>query len=180
MENGTCLVFTRYTISHMFPNHLKIAIRNFLRHKFISFINLFGITVGIASCLLIIIYVLNELSYDKHNDHPENIYRITRIFKSPETGVVSLHLGTVAPPIGPLIQHEFPQIVDMTRLLGNSNISLRYKENIFSERDAYFADEHIFSIFKIKLLAGNASTALTDPFSIMLSEELAHKYFGNE
>jgi putative ABC transport system permease protein len=165
---------------HMLSSHLKTAVRNFSRHKFISFVNVFGLAVGLASCLLIVLYVLHELSYDKYNERPESIYRVTRIFRSPESDAVSLHLGTVAPPVGPLLKHEFPQVQQMTQLLGTSNLSFRYGEKIFSERDAYFADENLFNIFRVKVLKGNARTALSEPFSIMLSEEIAEKYFGTE
>ena len=164
----------------MFRNHLKIALRNISRHKFISFVNLFGLTVGIASCLLIIIYILHELSYDKYNDHPENLYRVTRVFRNQENGNVSLHLGTVAPPVGPLLKHEFPQIEKMTQLLGASNVSVRYKEKVFTEYDVYFADENLFGIFKVNVTKGNPRTALGEPYSVMLSEEVAAKYFGSE
>lgn len=164
----------------MRSTHLKIAIRNFSRHKFISFVNLFGLTVGLTSCLLIVLYILHELSYDKYNERPEDIYRVTRIFKSPESEATSLHLGTVAPPFGPLLQHEFPQVQHMTRLLETSNLSFRYGEKIFSEREAFFADENLFNIFQVKILKGNPRTALSEPYSIMLSKETAARYFGNE
>lgn len=163
----------------MFKNHLKIALRNFSRHKFISFINLFGLTVGTASCLLILIYILHEVSYDKYNDHPENVYRVTRIFKNRETRSESLHLGTVAPPVGPLLKHEFPQIESMTRMLSNSNVSFRFGDKLFTETDVFFTDENVFNIFRIKVVQGNPATALSEPYSIMLSQELATKYFGN-
>lgn len=164
----------------MRSSHLKIAIRNFTRHKFISFVNLFGLSVGLASCLLIVLYVLHELSYDKYNERPEDIYRVTRIFRSPENNSISLHLGTVAPPFGPLLKQEFPQVQQMTQLLSTSNMSFRYGDKIFSERDAYFADENLFSIFRVKVLKGNPRTVLSEPFSIMLSEEMAARYFGDE
>jgi putative ABC transport system permease protein len=164
----------------MFKNHLKIALRNFSRHKFISFINLFGLTVGTASCLLILIYILHEVSYDKYNDHPENVYRVTRIFKNQQTRNESLHLGTVAPPVGPLLKHEFPQIESMTRMLSNSHVSFRFGDKLFTEKDIFFMDENVFNIFRIKVVQGNAATALSEPYSIMLSKELATKYFGSD
>ena len=83
----------------MIRNYLKIAIRNLLRYRFISFINLFGLTVGLTCCLLITTYILNELSYDKYNKNADNIYRVTRSFNNSD-GVVSLTLSTVAPPFG--------------------------------------------------------------------------------
>ena len=82
----------------MIRNYLKIASRNLLRYRFISFINLFSLTVGLTCCLLITTYILNELSYDKYNKNADNIYRVTRSFNNSE-GVVSLNLATVAPPL---------------------------------------------------------------------------------
>ena len=87
----------------MIKNYFKIAWRNLMKYKFISFINLFGLTVGLTCCLLILAYIFNELSFDKYNKNADNIYRVTRLFKNPETGAVSLNLSTVAPPFGPLL-----------------------------------------------------------------------------
>ncbi|MBA4166008.1 MAG: ABC transporter permease [Chitinophagaceae bacterium] len=164
----------------MFRNYLKIAFRNISKYKFISFINLFGLSVGIACCLLILVYILNELSFDKYNHKPENIYRVTRLFKSPETGNISLHLGAVAPPFGPLLKHEFPEVQTITRLLQTGTIAQRYKEKVFNERDIYFADDKLFDIFRIKVSKGNARTALTAPYSVMITEDIAKKIFGSE
>src|SRR6266699_2154511 len=85
----------------MIRNYLKIAFRNLMKYKFISFINLFGLTVGLTCCLLIVAYIFNELSYDKFNEKAERIYRVTRSFNTND-GVQVLHLSSVAPPAGPL------------------------------------------------------------------------------
>ena len=163
----------------MVRNYLKIAIRNLLRHRFISFINLFGLTAGLTCCLLITTYILNELSYDKYNSNAENIYRVTRTFNNQE-GVVSLKLSTVSPPFGFYFPTDFPEIKKMTRLLDNGPIPARYKEKIINEDGMFFADENLFDVFSVNVLKGNPKTALTDPFSIMLTEEAAKKYFGEE
>jgi len=163
----------------MLRNYFKIAFRNLMKYKFISFINLFGLTVGLTCCLLICTYIINELSYDKYHNKAENIYRITRIFRNSETGAVSLHLGTIAPPFGPLLQHDFPQIQKMTVLLPAGTTTMRYEEKVFNEKNNYFADEHLFDVFKVSVLKGNPATALKEPYSVMLTEELAKKYFGS-
>ncbi|MFX9552076.1 ABC transporter permease, partial [Acinetobacter baumannii] len=85
----------------MIKNYLRSAIRNITRHKFISFINIFGLTIGLTCCILILLYIVNELSYDRFNTNAKNIYRVTRSFNTAD-GVVTLHLGAVAPPFGPL------------------------------------------------------------------------------
>ena len=162
----------------MIKNYFKIAWRNLVKYRFISFINLFGLTVGLTCCLLITTYILNELSYDRYNKNAKNIYRVTRSFNNKD-GVVSLTLSTVAPPFGYYFPTDFPEIKKMTRLL-NTNATLKYKEKLFNEKDVSFADENLFNVFTVKVLKGNPETALKDPFSVMLTEELAKKYFGDE
>jgi len=163
----------------MIKNYLKIAWRNLIRHKGISAINLFGLTVGLTSCLLITVFILNELSYDRYNKNADNIYRVTRSFNNKD-GVVSLNLSTISPPFGYYLPTDFPEIQKMTRLLDDGITPLRYKEKLFNEKDVFFADENLFDVFTIKVLKGNPATALNDPFSIMLTEESAKKYFGDE
>ncbi|GAA4319459.1 ABC transporter permease [Mucilaginibacter gynuensis] len=163
----------------MIKNYLRSAIRNISRHKFISFINIFGLTVGLTCCLLILTYIINEVSYDKFNINAPNIYRVTRSFNS-ANGVVNLNLGSVAPPFGPLLKNEFPDIQKTTRVYSNSGVTLRYKDKLFTERGACFAEENFFDFFTVKTLKGNPKTALADPFCVMLTEDLARKYFGNE
>ncbi|HEV7622367.1 MAG TPA: ABC transporter permease, partial [Flavisolibacter sp.] len=94
----------------MFRNYIKVAFRNLVKYKFISFINLFGLTVGLTSCLLILVYILHEISYDKFQPSAERSYRVTRTFINPQTGTPSLYLSTVAPPFGPLLQNDFKEI----------------------------------------------------------------------
>ncbi|HRI21065.1 MAG TPA: ABC transporter permease, partial [Panacibacter sp.] len=163
----------------MFKNYFKLAWRNLVKYKFTSFINLFGLTVGLTCCLLITTYILNELSYDRYNKNADNIYRVTRSFNN-QDGVVSLNLSTISPPFGYYLPTDFPEIQKMTRLLDNGITPLRYKEKLFNEPDVFFADENLFDVFTVHVLKGNPHTALTDPYSIMLTEETAKKYFGAE
>jgi len=92
----------------MIRNYFKIAWRNLMKYKFISFINLFGLTVGLTCCLLIATYIINELSYDRYNIKGENIYRVTRSFNNSEE-VVSLSLSTISPPFGYYFPTDFPE-----------------------------------------------------------------------
>lgn len=163
----------------MIYSYLKIAVRNLLKYRFISFINLFGLTVGLTCCLLITTYILHEISYDRYNNQSDRIWRVTRSFNNPETGAQSLHLGTVAPPFGPLLQNDFREIENMTRLLPNGSATFRYNDKMFNEENIYFADEHLFEFFKVNVVKGNPKTALYDPMSVMLTEEVARKYFGD-
>jgi putative ABC transport system permease protein len=163
----------------MFKNHLKTAWRNLMKYKFISFINLFGLTVGLTCCLLILTYILNELSYDKYNKNADQIYRVTRTFYN-GNGVATLNLSSVSPPFGYYMPTDFPEIIKMTRLLNNGTTPLRYKDKLIDEKDVYFADENLSDVFTVNMVEGNPKTALKEPFSVMLTEETAKKYFGSE
>jgi putative ABC transport system permease protein len=163
----------------MILNYFKIAVRNLMKYKFISFINLFGLTVGLACCLLILTYIVHELSYDKYHKNADRTYRITRQFNAPD-GKVWLHLGTISPPFGPLLTNDFPEIQKMTRLLQFGPTPMRFNDKIFNETDVFVADDQLFDVFDVSVTRGNTKRALSDPFTVMLSEEKAKKYFGNE
>jgi len=163
----------------MIKNFFKTAWRNLTKYRFISFVNLFGLTVGLTCCLLILVYILNELSYDRYNKDADQVYRVTRTFYD-GNGKEMLNLSTVAPPFGYYLPTDFPEIEKMTRLLNNGTTPLRYKDRLINEPNVYFADENLFDIFSVKVLEGDRKTALKDPFTVMLTEETARKYFGNE
>src|SRR5215203_4870595 len=163
----------------MIRNYLKIAVRNLMKYKFISFINLFGLTIGLTCCLLIVCYILNEISYDKFQPQADRTFRFSRSFHN-EEGVQSLHLGAIAPPFGPLLKNEFPEIEKITRLLPNGNTSFVYEDKKFYESKVFFADENITDVFKVDVVKGNPKKALEAPFTIMITDAIAKKYFGNE
>lgn len=153
----------------MLKNYIRIAFRNLNRYRFISFINLFGLTVGLACCLLILNYIVNELSYDKYNSEADNIYRVTRSFNTPD-GVDVLHLSAVAPPFAGLLKNDFPDIKEVTSVLSNGNLAVKYEEKLFNEQNAFFADDKFFQFFPVAVVRGNAQKALTEPYSVMLTE----------
>ena len=163
----------------MLKNYFKIAFRNLMKYKFISFINLFGLTIGLSCCLLILTYILNEISYDKFQPYANRTFRISRSFHN-DQGVESLHLSAIAPAFGEPLKNEFPEIEKMTRLLSNGNTAFVYGDKKFFESKVYFADENLPAIFKMDVVKGNAKKALEDPYSIMISEDIAKKYFGGE
>src|SRR5476651_630975 len=138
----------------MIKNYLKSAWRNIARNPFISFINIFGLTVGLTCCLLILSYIINERSYDKFNTNAKDIRRVTRIFYS-APNVESLHLSSIAPPFGPLLQSAFPDIKKITRVLPNGTTALHYKDKLFNEKEAVFADENFFDLFTIPIVKGD-------------------------
>ncbi|HTL09006.1 MAG TPA: ABC transporter permease [Chitinophagaceae bacterium] len=163
----------------MIRNYFKIAVRNLLKYRFISFINLFGLTVGLTCCLLITTYIINELSYDRYNENADNIYRVTRSFNN-QDGVVSLNLSTVSAPFGYYMPTDFPEIKKMTRLYDNGISPFRYQDKLINEPHMYFADENLTTVFSVKMLQGNGATALLEPYQVMMTPETAKKYFGNE
>ena len=164
----------------MIKNYLKIAFRNLTKYKFISFINLFGLTIGLTCCLLIFIFIRHELSYDKYQPNAERVYRITRTFNNSETGAVSLILGSVAPAFGPLLLNDFKEIEGMTRLLQNGDAAIRYNDKMLTQPEVYFADDKFFDFFKVDVLKGNIKKSLSDPKSVMMTDETAKKYFGDQ
>ncbi|MGN6181274.1 MAG: ABC transporter permease [Mucilaginibacter sp.] len=163
----------------MLQNYIKLAWRNIVRHKFISAINISGLAIGLTCCLLITAYIVNELSYDKFNANADRTYRVTRIFYD-GNGAENLHLSAVAPPFGPLLKTAFPDIEKMTRVLSDGTAILKYKDKLFNERDAYFADENFPQIFSLNIVKGDRQNALLNPYSLMMTPELAKKYFGDE
>ncbi|HEY0432324.1 MAG TPA: ABC transporter permease, partial [Chitinophagaceae bacterium] len=164
----------------MIKNYLKIAYRNLAKYKFISFINLFGLTVGLTCCLLILTYILHELSYDKFQPNANRVYRVTRTFYNAQDGSVALNLGTVAPPFGPLLQNDFADIEEFTRIYPQGPTPVKFAEKMFNERNAVFADEHFFHFFSTDITEGDAIGGLKEPYSVMLTEDIAKKYFGSE
>ncbi|MGV3539717.1 MAG: ABC transporter permease [Rufibacter sp.] len=161
----------------MFKNYLKVAWRNLVRQKIYSAINIAGLAIGLTACILISLYVLDEFSYDKFHTNSDRIYRLTRDFKS-EDGTVSLHLGHVAPPFGPLVEQDFPDIEAVARTL-ETQVLVEDKEQqkAFNEPSVFFVEPKLFDIFTIPVVKGDAKKALAEPFTMLMSEKMAEKYF---
>jgi len=162
----------------MFKNYLKIALRNLFKHKAFSFINISGVAIGLACFLLLALYVKDELSYDRFNANADRIYRLSRTFLSKD-GTASLRLGHAAPPFGPLIKQEFPEVEEVVRLL-QTDALVRYGEHLFNEENLFAAEQNLFKIFSFQVTSGSPDKALENPFSIMFSRPMAEKYFGKE
>jgi putative ABC transport system permease protein len=167
----------------MIKNYLKVALRAIFRNKLTSFINIFGLALAMACSLLIYLFVKDELSYDRYNTKADRIYRVTRNFLSPD-GSVNLHLGNVAPPFGPLLKNDFTEFEEVVRTL-QTRFLVAYQENgeekkSFNEDNTFYVEPEIFNVFTIPVIEGHSDKSLRDPFSVMLSEKTAKKYFGNE
>ena len=159
----------------MLSNYLKIALRNITGNPLFSAINIIGLSIGLACCIIITIFVNYELSYDKHWTDADRIYRVTRDFFGND-----LRLSWVAPPIGPLLVEDFPEIEDMTRILQTVNISLARDDLSILEEKMVVADGNVFDFFNLEFTSGDPATALAVPTSIVLSERAADRYFGSE
>ncbi len=162
----------------MIRNYIKLAFRNLVKHKLFSFINISGVAIGLTCFFLLALYVKDELSYDRYNENADRIYRLSRTFLSKD-GTVSLQLGHAAPPFGPLIKQDFPEVEEVVRTLETGGL-FKYKEKAFNEENVFVAEPNIFKVFTINVLAGNKNNALENPFSIMFSKPMAEKYFGTE
>lgn len=168
------------TDNTMFKNYLKVAWRNLIRQKIYSFINIAGLAIGLTACIMISLYVLDEFSYDRHHTHADRIYRLTRDFKA-EDGEVSLHLGHVASPFGPLLREDFPDMEAVARTFQTKLlVSDEPKQKSFTEPNAFVVEPEIFDIFSIKMVKGDGRKALAEPFTMLLSDRAANKYFPGE
>ncbi|GAB3264219.1 ABC transporter permease [Larkinella harenae] len=163
----------------MLRNYLKIAFRNLLKHKTFGFINIVGVAIGLACFLLIALYVRDEVSFDRFHTHSDRTYRVMRTFLNANDGTVELKLGTVAPPFGPLIKQDFPEAEQVVRTLNYSTL-VRHGEHVYNEKHVLFAEENLFKVLDFRVVVGNPDQALVNPFSILLSQPMAEKYFGKE
>lgn len=162
----------------MIKNYFKTAWRNLWRHKLYSLINIKGLTVGLAVGMLLLLWVQDEFSYDRFHKNEKNIYKLENMVG---TGT-SRQLWTVtAAPIGVLAKKEIPGVEDAVRISGNSYYQLfKYKDKVFSEQNNFFTDPSLFSVFDFKLIKGNPSDPFPDDNSVVITETMARKYFGND
>lgn len=165
----------------MFGNYIKTAIRNLKRYKGYSFINLMGLAIGISCCIIILIYVQDEFSYDRYTEDYDQIYRITLHLQAPDRG--EIQTARTPPPWAPAMAEDYPEIESYVRFktpMVSWLVSREENNQKFNEKGFYFADETVFDFFGFELIKGNPQTALVDPRSIVLTESTANKYFGNE
>jgi len=159
----------------MLKNYLKIALRNIRRHKGYSFINIAGLAIGMACCILILLWVQDELSYDRFHENAGDIYRVLQDIKFADHDTTwAINQG----PLGPSLKTDFPEIINATRITWR-RLRLTYNDKRFDEVLG-MADDSIFEMFTFPLVKGDPATALSDPHSIVVTEEMAEKYFGDE
>ena len=159
----------------MLKNYLKIAWRGLRRQKAYSAINILGLALGVACCILVFLFVQHERSYDAFHQNADAIFRVIRNEKNPAGAHT---LSAYQPlPLAPALREEFPAILRAVRLIPMKDVVVRLGETSFSE-EVLFADAALFQMFTFPLLQGDPATALQNPNAIVLSEKMAHKYFG--
>lgn len=164
----------------MISNYFKVAIRSILKHKFFAAINIIGLVIGVTSCMLIFIYVQDELSFDRFHRDYQNIYRVGLQAKVAGQEIMVPNTCT---PLGPAMKSEITGIDEYVRLFppaGGTRMAFRYEEQSNMEDDVYYVDSNFFTFFSFELVKGNPETVLSDPNNVVLSEQIAAKYFGNE
>lgn len=166
----------------MWRNYLKIAWRNLLKKKVYSFINITGLAIGMACCALIFLFVQDELSYDTYHVNKDRIYRVAHGSLATEGAKPDLESFWVwgNAPIGPALKNDFPEIDKVVQFSGRSDLMLAFKDNAFQEEGVFFMDSTVFDVFSWELVQGDPKNALVAPFSIVLTESAAKKYFGEE
>ncbi len=162
----------------MIRNYLKIAFRNLIKHKAYSFINIFGLAIGIASCLLIILYVQNELSYDRFNKNADRIFRINTDLKF---GATELHIPVCPDMMGPDLKQDYPQVEEYTRIYNWGGKKLVKKGHEFNtEQKTAYVDSTFFKVFTFPVVSGSTDKALNEPNTVIITESIAQKYFGTD
>ncbi|UCE40746.1 MAG: ABC transporter permease [Candidatus Aminicenantes bacterium] len=161
----------------MLKNYLKIAFVNLKKHKAFSFINIFGLAIGMACCILIAAYVFHELSYDKFHEKAERIYRLRSELKISGD---DLDIPKSSPPMADYLVKNYPEVIDAVRLRKIGRVPIRYRENLDYEDHIFFADNSVFNIFTFPLVKGDSRTALSTAHSCVITEDMAQKYFGSE
>ncbi len=160
----------------MLKNLLKIAIRNIIKDKTYSAINIFGLTIGITCSLFLLMYILDELSFDRYHKNAANIYRVVSNIKEPDNAFT---WAIAQIPLAEELRDKYPEVTNAVRFFGLGRSQYRNGDKQFYEGDFYLADSTVFDMFSYTFIGGDPATALDNPFSIVLSEKTAIKYFGS-
>lgn len=163
----------------MFHNYLKIVLRNFRKQKGYSFINILGLALGMACFFTITLFILHEMSYDQYHENCDRIYRIA---VNGNFGERNISIPLTMNPLGPTLAQEFPEVKDFVRFrnLGETLLEYREKEKQFFERGFFYTDSSVFDVFSFSLVKGDSEAALRDPYTVVINQEVADKFFGTE
>ncbi|MEQ8904605.1 ABC transporter permease [Ekhidna sp.] len=161
----------------MLKNYFLVAIRHLKRQPGYALLNILGLTIGIASALLIVLYLNQETSFDKHHPNAENIYRISADITEPDN---AFRWAVSQPPLGKTVNEEFQEIKQFTRFAGGGNVRFRYDDRNYEAENWYLVDSTVFEVFAVNFLQGDPVTALDAPNSVAISKTLAEKIFKGE
>ena len=164
----------------MLQNYLKIAFRNLIRNKVYSLINIVGLSFGMAVAVLIFLFVSHEVSFDKFHVNGDRIYKVSSLVKYGEQEV---NFTAMSAKLAPIIKKNSSEVIDYVRTIGGGNAIFFNPKNPtqkFKEDNFDFVDNSFFSVFSFQMKEGNSKVALKEPFSLVISEKIAKKYFGNE
>ena len=160
----------------MWRNYLNITVRNLKRHPLFSFINISGLSIGLALCMLIVLYLKDDKSFDMFHAQKDQIYRIVRDDIQPDGSAT--HDGNTGMKQGPAFAEAIPEIRTFVRVQ-SEQLPVKIGDNIF-EQEGLYADSNFFSVFSFPMTQGNPATALADKYSVVLSEDVAVKLFGRK
>lgn len=160
----------------MLKNLLKTAFRHILKHYGYSILNILGLTIGITSALFLIIYVSDEVSYDRYNKNADRIYRVSSKITEPDDQFTWI---VAQIPFGPQVAKDYPEVQSFVRFIPMNRTLVKYEDKEFNEEDFYYVDSTLFDIFTYKVKKGEVKTALVDPKKIIITEKIAARYFGN-
>lgn len=160
----------------MLSNYLKIILRNLRKHRLFGFINIFGLATGFAACLLIFLYIQNELAFDGFHENRDQIYRLNEIQTFDGTDLQKVSLSMF--PMGPTMQEEYPEILNYCRFIARGNESLNYGDKQLYLDKIYMVDTSFFSMFDFRLKTGDEGSALAEPNSIVITEKTAERFFN--
>ena len=160
----------------MIQNYFKIAWRNLWNKKGFSAINIFGLAIGIATCLIILLFVQHEWSYDRYNEKADRIVRV--FFRGTVQGGI-MNESTVMPPTAQTLKNDYPEVLEATRIRTYGRPRLVYGDKSFKEDEFAFVDSNFFQVFTLPLLQGDANTALNEPNTAIVTKAFAKRYFGD-
>lgn len=162
----------------MFKNYLKIALRSLLKSKGTSVINIVGLSIGMACCIIIFLFVQNEMGYDKFHSKADNIFRVLTIDEA--LGVSSNLVGITLPALGEAMDNDFPEVVQRVRMIPQGRQLINYEQQGFYTEHFAYAEPTLFSMFDFKLIDGDTEKALTEPNTVVMSKAMAKKTFAGE
>ncbi|MFN3841613.1 MAG: ABC transporter permease, partial [Cyclobacteriaceae bacterium] len=163
----------------MFHNYLKITLRTLWKHKGYAAINLLGLSLGLTAGIFILMYSLDELSYDKFHTRADRIYRVTSGFFNPQSGAAEGATETNAWPVGKVLEKDFPEVEKVLYTRGASFLQVNHNDKRFSQK-IHFAGPEFFDLFSFELLKGNPQAALTEPYSIVITKSMEEKFFHGQ